>query len=1383
LQCSTKCWFPTFDVGLERQEQEEGLRKAREKTETMAPRRPTKRMRAKARASVDACAEAEVGRDSVSSVSLSEGIPAVQFKVEFWGLLLLFAVVAYNAILVAPELRIGRLPLNDVVLHLAASERMEASFEHGEPFLDPWVSEWSLGYPIWRTYQPLPHIVAALALRAFRSVTDPAAIFAFIFYLLIVTFPVSVYVGARLFGLSPPAAGLAAILVFASSADGDPGKYGIGYGSVLWRGSGLYTQLFALHFLAISLGLIARALDEGGRRRRALAALTLAMTAMSHIIFGYAAFVSTVLLAVIGPRFRRAERLVRLLTVVVPALVLIMWFLLPAFLSRQIINHSLWENPVKWDSYGAQFILRELLSGRLLDFGRLPVLSALLAIGTVGTVCCYRDVRAKRLLGLTGFWLVLFFGRETWGRLVVFAGVPADLHMHRLEAIFELSAILMAAFGVTSLITMLAERTRLGAVMAGVLIAASVLSMGGERAGYLRQNRVWGEQNLVSYQAEGAELDAALTDVRAILAQRPGRVSAGMPSNWGQNFKIGSMPVWAFFSRGHFDQADFLYHAMSKTADIMVLRDETNRGHDVVFGIRALVAPTPQPMPAYFRRVSTHGRFTVYEASPEGYFGIVDIVGHYVGPSSTDYEPNAAWLNSNLLSWGQVISLDQRMPVGQAVDRWQPLPDAATNRNDLHGNVLSETKVDETYQAFVEVSRPAYAFVKITWSPDLVATVDGHSAILIHVTPGFGAVAIPPGQHEVIVRYSPGSLKPFLLLAGIAMFVVGCFAMGTSRFAETERAAVFRLASVGERLETPRMAAAGALVLLFIVAVHPLFRGKLIIGHDATAYPARLVEFTKAIAQRHLPPVWASDLSAGHGQPLFEFAPPLVYVAALPFYYLGFGLADSYQLGLALLFLLGSIAIYRVGRRLGTSRYSALGGATAWLFGPYVSLDLFVRAAFAEAAAVAVAPIALLGVLQAMDRPSARRIALGAIAVALIPLGHNVATLLVIPALLIIVLIRILPGFQSGFPKVGSGLTRFLPSLSGSVTIAAGLGLSAYFWVPTLLEKTLVHTDRLRQGADRWSDNLVWPSQLLWSKWGYGLSVPGPNDGMSFALGPAHLMLAIIGLLLVLRESDRRRKYYAITFAMAAGCAAWLSTYWATVAWKHVETLQYLVQPWRVLILPGLFLPLLVMFALDRLGFRWAAICVVVLVVFNLPHTEAQGFYTFDDGYYTPQSIAMKGMNTSTFEEYEPRWVEMRPPYYNQLLIGVSGPIESTEISRSAARQQFSVQALRTTKVETATFFYPGWTISIDGAPAKVTPSPARGTMLFEVPAGQHQIVVELHQTPTRRTALSLSLVTCLLLAVGMVMGRLHGAEYWKFWRREPQSPAPGAAPSSVRGQ
>src|SRR5687767_3648219 len=65
---------------------------------------------------------------------------------------------APGLLLLAPEWHINRVPLNDLVLHRAATERMAAHFARGEPFLDPWVSEWALDYPVWRSYQILPYV-------------------------------------------------------------------------------------------------------------------------------------------------------------------------------------------------------------------------------------------------------------------------------------------------------------------------------------------------------------------------------------------------------------------------------------------------------------------------------------------------------------------------------------------------------------------------------------------------------------------------------------------------------------------------------------------------------------------------------------------------------------------------------------------------------------------------------------------------------------------------------------------------------------------------------------------------------------------------------------------------------------------------------------------------------------------------------------------------------------------------------------------------------------------------------------------------------------------------------------------------------------------------
>src|SRR5207247_1564276 len=137
--------------------------------------------------------------------------------------------------------------------------------------------------------------------------------------------------------------------------------------SYVWRGSGLDNQLVSMHFLFLALGFTARAVDTG--RRRPLAALLLALTTLSHMVFGYVAFVSSLVVALVGPRDGRARRVVRLATVVVPALALLAWFLVPLLRSSEAVSHSRWEAEYKWDSFGAPVILGELASGRLLDGG------------------------------------------------------------------------------------------------------------------------------------------------------------------------------------------------------------------------------------------------------------------------------------------------------------------------------------------------------------------------------------------------------------------------------------------------------------------------------------------------------------------------------------------------------------------------------------------------------------------------------------------------------------------------------------------------------------------------------------------------------------------------------------------------------------------------------------------------------------------------------------------------------------------------------------------------------------------------------------------------------------------------------------------------------
>ncbi len=1266
------------------------------------------------------------------------------WRSELPGLALLLVSVGFTAYYAAPELRIGQIPVNDVLYHLPAAERLAESIAHGEPFLDVWVSEQSLGYPVWLSYPPLPHLTAAAVFLAFSRWLDTTTLFAILFYLLLAGLPISVYVGSRWLGLSPPAAGLASLLVYGVSSTGFLGNYGIGYGSVIWKGSGLYSQLFGLHVLLLSLGMSARALDSGKRSTRIAAAGLLALTALSHIVFGYAAFLTAGLLALSGETGARSRRLGRLITMVLPALILMAWFLVPLFLHTDVINHSRWEDAKKWDSFGAPFILTELFTGRFFDFERMPWMSLLLAAGAVYTaVRCRRQSTARRLLTLCGVWLVLFCGRETWGNLVLLAGVPGDLHMHRFQVLFELTAVLLGSYGIAAAWNDRRNQAEGAAVL--VCVALALGSIGVDRRAYLKSSQDFGEQTLEKYKEDGPDVRAALADVQSLLAVAPGRVSGGQLSTWAKELTVGNAPVLAFLSRARMDQTTFLLHTMSKSGDLMLARDGSSPIQDDVYGIRAMVAPAGLD-PGARRLVSVHGKFAVWESSPGGYFGLADIVGHYMGPPRTNYDISQTWLNSPLPARQMVLSLDSRFPLGLPIRRGEDLPPPSPDSPPLHGRIVRSTKVRERYEAKFEVDRPTYALVKITWNPDLVATVDGKVTPLIHVTPGFGAVALPAGEHEVSVEYQPGPLRAILFVVGLIGFGL-VIIPGWPGMMRLENWSAARIAPLDAKLRSPVAVAALVALALGVVALHPLFRGNLVWGHDATAYPLRITEMARVLSEGQFPPVWTPDVAAGHGMPLLGFSPPLLYFAAMPLYVLGFSLTNCIQLTLVWLCFLGAYGIYRAAKLLGVPQFAALGAAIAWIFGPYLCLDLFVRAAFAEAAAFAMAPLALWAMLELLERPNAWRVAATALAVAAVQSSHAPAAVLMIPSLLLLIFVR-----TAAAPAEEKLRARRI--LAGLAAILFAYAVAAPFWLPSLFEFKYLHPERLAHGVEAWKDNFIQPLQLLQSRLTFGYPISAWGGEMAFDLGIVQLAIAGAGLFFCFRSPSRMRKVLGLSFGVIAIGGALMTTHLSASIWASFPPIQNFYFPWRALLLPGLFLPLLLAFGLERIGPKWTPLVLLLLIGLNLSRTEPKGYVKVEDEYYGRESIAKVGLNTTTYEEFEPRWAVERPPYYPKSLVGLSSPIEMKEIVRRGTDQQYLVKARDNALVESATYYYPGWHVLVDDKPVEVSIVPNRGTMDFQVPAGEHRVALEFEATPVRRAAFSLSLAGILLLVAAIVRER-----------------------------
>ena len=106
----------------------------------------------------------------------------------------------------------------------------------------------------------------------------------------------------------------------------------------------------------------------------------LGLTFLCQFVYGYMGALSICLLAVLpGAGIPRLPRLRRVLWIGAVALLLSAFQLVPLWLDRGFINGTPKDQAWKSDSFGAPRVLEWLVSGQLLDNGRFPILSLLVA--------------------------------------------------------------------------------------------------------------------------------------------------------------------------------------------------------------------------------------------------------------------------------------------------------------------------------------------------------------------------------------------------------------------------------------------------------------------------------------------------------------------------------------------------------------------------------------------------------------------------------------------------------------------------------------------------------------------------------------------------------------------------------------------------------------------------------------------------------------------------------------------------------------------------------------------------------------------------------------------------------------------------------------------
>ncbi|MBC7243420.1 MAG: glycosyltransferase family 39 protein [Anaerolineae bacterium] len=528
-------------------------------------------------------------------------------------------------------------------------------------------------------------------------------------------------------------------------------------------------------------------------------------------------------------------------------------------------------------------------------------------------------------------------------------------------------------------------------------------------------------------------------------------------------------------------------------------------------------------------------------------------------------------------------------------------------------------------------------------------------------------------------------------------------------------------------------------------------------AHDAPHTVFFLHAFDKTLRDGYLIPRWATDFALGYGYPLFIFYAPLAYYVAEAFHLLGAGLTVAVKLTYLVGFILSTVSMYFLGRRL-FGRSAGLLAAVLYTYVPYHLVDVYVRCDLAESFAYIFLPLTLLAMLEVVERGGRRPVALAGLAYAGLLLTHNGTALVFSPLLagwVLFLLAR--QGMKAGWGRAVR---------SAGASLAAGLlgvGVSGFFLLPALLERGYIVQEQWIQGSFGYYKHFVFAGQLLSSFWGYGYAGEGLADEMPFQLGLFPLFLSMAAV--TLRWHLPRRRAERTFFLAASGVVILFMLPFSAPLWRAIPLAALVQFPWRLLILTAVTLSLLgATLAADGEGSRPAISPAMVLAV-----AVAAGSFAYTLPQYTPYSArAEADVAVVEFELVYPpdrtgmmAWTKEQPmtsPLVPQYLVGE--PLTKAHILEGqgsvemryhgGATEEVLVQALTPVTLEFYTYYFPGWRAMVDGEPVEIWPTDPYGLIALRVPAGEHVVRLRFGDTLVRLAGKGISLVS--LLAAGWLL-------------------------------
>ena len=342
-------------------------------------------------------------------------------------------------------------------------------------------------------------------------------------------------------------------------------------------------------------------------------------------------------------------------------------------------------------------------------------------------------------------------------------------------------------------------------------------------------------------------------------------------------------------------------------------------------------------------------------------------------------------------------------------------------------------------------------------------------------------------------------------------------------------------------MQKPRPSLMLILFILALITLAPLFNKGLFTSQDGGIHLVRIGYFYQEIARGNPIPKWINELNNGLGYPLFFFVYPLPYYLSSIWRFLGASIIDSLKISLVTSTLLGTLGIYLWIKKVYSSARMAWASSVLYLFTPYRFLDMFVRLAYGEYLAISVLPFCFWSV-EIGNIPAI------SLTISLLLLSHGQMFIIFTPIIFFYSFLR---------KKVRPFLFSML----------FALGVTAFYWLPAIVTISHSRSSLVHQFPP--SDHLPTFAELVYSKWGFGMSHPGPFDEMSFQMGLVNWAVLFLVTFVAFKSKNNLARFTSVV--------VWLSILVMSTnpfhLWNQPFT-QFMQFPWRLLSIPLILLPL-----------------------------------------------------------------------------------------------------------------------------------------------------------------------------------------------------------------